>query len=167
MYIPFEELRAESRVWVYQGTRTLSASEEQTVTKLLHSFCAQWAAHGQPLKTSFKIEKGQFIVMAVDEDFHNPSGCSIDSSVGVLRHIQSTIGVNFLDRSVVPFLLNNQVALVPLTEIKSAFASGRLYPNSITLNTLAATKSEFDLHWQIPAEKSWMVKYLPKTTLSQ
>jgi len=167
MYIPFEELRAESRVWVYQGKRTLSSSELEAVSKLLYSFCAQWAAHGQPLKTSFKIEKEQFIVMAVDEDFHNPSGCSIDSSVGVLRQIQSTIGVDFLDRSIVPFLLDNQVTLVPLTEIKAAFASGRLNSNSITFNTLAATKSEFNLHWQIPAEKSWMVKYLPKTTLIQ
>jgi hypothetical protein len=167
MYIPFEELRAESRVWVYQGKRALSASEHEAVSKILHSFCSQWAAHGQPLKTSFKIEKAQFIVMAVDEDFHNPSGCSIDSSVGVLRQIQSAIGVDFLDRSVVPFLLNNQVTLVPLTEIKAAFTSGRLPSNSITLNTLAVTKSEFEIHWQIPAEKSWMVKYLPKTTLSQ
>lgn len=167
MYIPFEELSAESRVWVYLGKRALSASEEQTVTKLLRSFCAQWAAHGQPLKTSFQVEKGQFIIMAVDEDFHTPSGCSIDSSVGVLRQIQSAIGVDFLDRSVVPFLLNNQVTLVPLTEIKVAFASGRLQSNSITFNTLATTKTEFDLRWQIPAEKSWMVKHLSKTTLIQ
>jgi hypothetical protein len=167
MYIPFEELRAESRVWVYLGKRALSASELETVSKLLHSFCAQWAAHGQPLKTSFKIERSQFIIMAVDEDFHNPSGCSIDSSVGVLRQIQSNIGVDFLDRSVIPFLLNNQITLVPLTEIKAGFTSGRLKPNAITFNTLAATKGEFDVRWQIPVEKSWMVKYLPKTTLIQ
>jgi len=167
MYIPFEELRAESRVWVYLGKRALSASEHETVSKLLHSFCAQWAAHGQPLRTSFKISNDQFIVMAVDEDFHNPSGCSIDSSVGLLRQIQAAIGVDFLDRSVVPFLLNDQVTRIPLAEIKAAFTSGLLHSNSITFNTLAATRSEFELHWQIPVEKSWMVKYLPKTTLIQ
>ena len=99
MYVPFEELKAESRVWVYQANRPFSAEETKTVMTLLRSFCEQWVAHGQPLKASFKIEKNQFVVMAVDEDFHNPSGCSIDSSVGVLRQIHAATGVDLLDRS--------------------------------------------------------------------
>ncbi len=167
MYIPFEELRDESRVWIYQGKRALSAAEEETVTKLLQSFCAQWVAHGHPLKTSYKIERGQFIIMALDEDFHNPSGCSIDSSVAVLRQIQSAIDVDFLDRSVVSFFLDDKVELIPLIEIKAGFASGRLQSDTITFNTLAATKGEWQVRWQIAAEKSWLAKYLPKTTLTQ
>jgi hypothetical protein len=167
MYIPFDELNAESRVWIYQGNKTMSASEKSTIGQLLHSFCEQWAAHGQPLKTSFKIEFSQFVIMAVDEDFRNPSGCSIDSSVGVLRQIQSATGIDFLDRTLVPFYINNQVELIPLAEIKSAFASGRLKPDTITFNTLATTKGELELNWKIPAEKSWMAKYLPKTALTQ
>lgn len=167
MYIPFNELNAVSRVWIYQGKRPMSASEKSTIDPLLHSFCEQWAAHGQPLKTSFKIELNQFVIMAVDEDFRNPSGCSIDSSVGVLRQIQSATGIDFLDRTLVPFYINNQVELIPLAEIKSAFASGRLKPDTTTFNTLAATKDELELSWKIPAEKSWMAKYLAKTALTQ
>jgi hypothetical protein len=167
MFIPFEELNAESRVWVYQGKRAMSATEQSTISKLLHSFCEQWAAHGQPLKTSFKIELNQFIIMAVDEDFRNPSGCSIDSSIGVLRQIQSATGIDFLDRTLVPFYINNQVELIPLAEIKSGFVSGRLKPDTITFNTLAATRGNLELSWKISAEKSWMAKYLPKTALTQ
>jgi hypothetical protein len=167
MYIPFEELSAESRVWIYQGKRSMSASEKSTIGQMLHSFCEQWAAHGQPLKTSFKIELNQFVIMAVDEDFRNPSGCSIDSSVGVLRQIQSATGIDFLDRTLVPFYINNEVQLIPLNKIKSGFASGQLNPNTITFNTLATTKGEWDQQRQIPAEKSWMAKYLSKTALTQ
>jgi hypothetical protein len=167
MYIPFDELNTESRVWIYQGNRAMSASDKSTIDQLLHSFCEQWAAHSQPLKTSFKIELNQFVIMAVDEDFRNPSGCSIDSSVGVLRQIQSATGIDFLDRTLVPFYINNQVELIPLAEIKSAFAAGRLKPDTTTFNTLATTKGELELSWKIPAEKSWMAKYLPKTALTQ
>ena len=167
MYLPFDELNAESRVWIYQGNRAMSASEKSTIDKLLHSFCKQWAAHGQPLKTSFTIEFNQFVIMSVDEDFRNPSGCSIDSSVGVLRQIQSATGIDFLDRTLIPFYTNNQVELIPLAEIKSEFASGRLKPDTPTFNTLATTKGEVELNWKIPAEKSWMAKYLPKTALTQ
>ncbi|MEY4931209.1 MAG: hypothetical protein RI909_1933 [Bacteroidota bacterium] len=166
MYIPFEELSAESRVWIYQGSRPFTSHEVELVNKALTVFCEQWNAHGQALKSSFRIEKNQFVIMSVDEDFHNPSGCSIDSSVGVLRQIQSATGIDFLDRSKASFYLDDKVTLIPLTELKSGFSSGRLQASSITFNTLAATKSEWEAKWQLPAEKSWMAKYLSKAALA-
>lgn len=166
MYIPFEELSAESRVWIYQGSRPFTSHEEELVSKALRIFCEQWNAHGQALKSSFRIEKNQFVIMSVDEDFHNPSGCSIDSSVGVLRQIQAATGVDLLDRSKVAFYLDDKVTLIPLSEVKANFASGRLQASSITFNTLATTKAEWEAKWQVPVEKSWVTKYLPKTALT-
>jgi hypothetical protein len=166
MYIPFEELSAESRVWIYQGSRPFTSPEVELVNKALKAFCEQWNAHGQALKSSFRIEKNQFVIMGVDEDFHNPSGCSIDSSVGILRQIHGATGVDLLDRTRASFYINDQVVLLPLSELKSGFASGRLQASTITFNTLATTKVELDAKWEIPVEKSWMTKYLSKTTLT-
>ncbi len=104
--------------------------------------------------------------MSVDEDFHNPSGCSIDSSVGVLRQIHAATGVDLLDRSKVAFYLDNQVTLIPLSEVKANFTSGRLQASTLTFNTLASCKAEWETRWQIPVEKSWMAKYLPKAALA-
>jgi hypothetical protein len=167
MYLPFEEFPDESRVWIYTGTRAFTHAEEKSVTELLESFCTKWAAHGNPLRTSFKIEQSQFIVMALDEDFANPSGCSIDSSVGILRQIQASTGIDFLNRSVIPFVINNQVELVPLSNLKARFGSGELKSDTLTYHTLAATKGEWETNKTIRAEKSWMAKYLPKTALTQ
>jgi hypothetical protein len=166
MYIPFEELSSESRVWIYQGNRPFTPKEEESVNNILRSFCAAWAAHGEPLKSSFRIEKSQFVIMAVDEDFHNPSGCSIDSSVGVLRQIHSLTGVDLLDRTKVAFYIDGQVTLIPLSEIKSNFSAGRLQASTLTFNLLASTKAEWERKWQIPVENSWMAKYLTKTALT-
>jgi len=165
MYVPFEELSAESRVWIYQGSRTFTFNEVELVSKALKDFCVQWNAHGQALKSSFRIENNQFVIMSVDEDFHNPSGCSIDSSVGVLRNIHLATGVDLLDRSKVSFYLDDEVTLIPLSEVKANFKSGRLLASTITFNTLASTKAEWEEKWQIPTEKSWMVKYLSETAL--
>lgn len=165
MYFPFEELRDESRVWVYTGSRALTTAEEVSATEMLHAFCSRWAAHGHALKTSFKTERSQFIIMAVEEDFHAPSGCSIDSSVAVLRQIHTALGVDFLDRGKVPFDVNGTVTLIPLVELKNAFATGRLSPQTPCFNTLAATRLDIKNHWLIPAEKTWMTKYLAKSTL--
>jgi hypothetical protein len=166
MYVAFEELSADSRVWVYQANRPFTTEEINVTASMLRSFCEQWAAHGQALKSSYRIEKNQFVIMAVDEDYHNPSGCSIDSSVGVLRQINSATGVDLLDRTKVSFYIDDTVLLIPLSELKSSFASGRLRASTITFNTLATTKAEWEAKWQIPAEKSWMTKYLSKTALA-
>jgi hypothetical protein len=166
MFVEFEKLNPESRVWVYQGSRSFTPEELNGVTHALRSFCEQWNAHGQALRSSFKVEKNQFVIMAVDEDFHNPSGCSIDSSVGVLRQIHAATGVDLLDRTRAPFYIDDKVILFPLSEVKSGFASGRLQASTITFNTLASTKAELDSKWEIPVEKSWMTKYLSKTTLT-
>lgn len=166
MFVPFEKLSPHSRVWIYQANRKFNSAEEKTIATLLEDFCGQWNAHGEPLKSSFRIEKNQFVIMAVDEDFHNPSGCSIDSSVGVMRQIQATTGVDLLDRTKVPFYIEGNVELVPLIGLKSDFASGRLKASTMTFNTLAATKAELEDKWQIPAENSWMAKYLSKTALA-
>jgi hypothetical protein len=166
MYTPFEELSDESRIWIYQGSRPFTTAEVELVSKALMAFCEEWAAHGQPLKSSFRIENNQFVIMAVDEDFHNPSGCSIDSSVGVLRQIHSATGVDLLDRTQVSFYKDEKVELMPLAALKASFASGALQASTITFNTLATTKAEWKRKWMVAAENSWMVKYLSKSALT-
>ncbi len=165
MLVRFEEIPAESRVWVYAGNRSMTATEVDTANSMLVAFCEQWVAHGHPLKTSFKIENQQFIILAVDDDFHNPSGCSIDSSVGVMRQLQEAIGTDFLNRGMVSFYLNSSVIQVPFAELKSRFAAGEFDSSSLIFNTLIATKADFETRWLISAEKSWLAKYLPKPAL--
>jgi hypothetical protein len=165
MYTPFENLPAHARVWIYQADRKMSAAEEATVSFSMKSFCEQWVAHGQPLQTSFKIEYGQFLIVAVDEGFNNASGCSIDGSVRMLKGFQTQLNLNFLDPSKIAFFIDGEISLFPRTELKALFASGKLTNATLTFNNLVATKADFENQWEIVVEKSWMVKYLPNPTL--
>ncbi|MBN8653787.1 MAG: hypothetical protein J0L67_20325 [Cytophagales bacterium] len=166
MFIPFENLPADSRVWIYTGSKTFTEKETDLITELLKQFCEQWVAHGHPLQSSFLILENQFVVLAVNEDFHNPSGCSIDSSVGVLRKIHEITGIDLLDRKRVPFLVNQKIELIPLAHIKIQFQQGILQADTLTFNTLATTKNQLQ-NWKIAAESSWVAKYLPKPALTQ
>lgn len=164
MIIPFNELPLHARIWVYQCNRQLTTEETTEVSAVFKSFCEQWEAHGQPLKTSFQIVLNQFLVVSVDEGFNNASGCSIDGSVRILKNFQAK-GINFLDPSKIAFLVNDQVALYSRLELKSVFASGVLSASTTTFNNLVSSKAEFENNWEIAVEKSWMVKYLPTSTL--
>lgn len=165
MHIPFEQIPAHARVWVYQANRKMYASEEAKVSSSMKSFCEQWVAHGQPLQTSFKIEHNQFLIVAVDEGFNNASGCSIDGSVRMLKGFRTELNLNFLDPSKIAFLIDDEISLVSRTELKALFASDKLSNSTHTFNNLVATKADFESQWKITVEKSWMVKYLPNPTL--
>jgi hypothetical protein len=164
MFIPFEQLPTNSRIWVYQSDAALTEEQEQMVNSTLREFCDQWVAHGDPLRTSFKIDRKHFIILGVDEDASAPSGCSIDTSVRMLKDLNTRIGVDFLDRSFVTFLINGQIQQIPVGELKKAFSDGTLGASTPAFHTLAPSKAVYERDWILPAGKTWLAKFLPKTT---
>jgi hypothetical protein len=166
MKVSFEELTDNSRLWIYQASRIFTSAEEQMIHDQLEAFCGQWAAHGHPLRTSFKIEHQQFILLAADETYHLPSGCSIDSSVHVIKLLQKETGLDFFDRTLVAFKLNEVVTLIPMTKLKDDFTNGTLTSESLSFNNLVATKGEWQNNWLVPVKDSWLARYLPKSVVA-
>ncbi len=166
MYVDFSLLPDHARLWIYQANRKFSAAEEKVVRQEAHSFCDQWDAHGNPLKTSYKIEHNQFLILAVDEGFNGASGCSIDGSVHMLKSLQDRTQIDFFDRSKIAFLVKDEVKLIPLSELKEAFASGTLGRATMAFNVQATSKGTWGNHWLMAAEKTWLARYLPKTPVA-
>ncbi len=165
MLVVFDQLPDDARLWVYQSDRSFSKSEIEFISSSLREFCESWEAHGQPLATSFKIEHDQFVILAVNENVHGASGCSIDGSVRVLKSIQSNLGVDLLNRSV-PFLINNEVVLHPLSEAKALLANATIQEDTLTFNNAVSSKKDFLQNWKISTKNStWLAKYLPKKAL--
>ncbi|MBK5278094.1 MAG: hypothetical protein JJE09_04435 [Bacteroidia bacterium] len=166
MFVPFDALPPNARIWIYQSDRPLNSEEEKHLMGSLKAFCEQWKAHGQELKTSFKIERNQFVILAVDENYNDASGCSIDGSVRILKSLQQEGGINFFDRGLVAFQIENEVQTFYLQELKNIFLSGRLTASTLTFDNLVATKSDFDKAWLTTVDKTWLGKYLPKSTVA-
>ena len=165
MYIPFNKLAPESRMWIYQANRVLTNEEAELVSTKLKAFCDQWLAHGHPLKTSFKIEYNLFLILAVDENVSGASGCSIDGSVRMLKEFQTQLGIDFLDRSNIAFLVDNTLVLHKLADLKRLFNEGILTGKSASFNNALTLKHELETKWIEKASESWLSKYLPKREL--
>lgn len=166
MFIPFEELSATARVWIYQLDRSVNEQEKSEIEKVIKGFCNQWQAHGAPLRTSFQLMHNHFLVLAVDEKAGSASGCSIDGSVRVLKELGERYDIDFFNRTLAAFLINNEVVAYPLNQLKELFASGTLSPTAITFNNLVESKAAFLAHWMVPVSNSWLTRYLPKSTLA-
>lgn len=154
-----KEMPDHARIWVYQADRPFTTEEKQLIHKQFENFTRQWAAHGQKLQATFSIERDQFIVLAVDESYHQASGCSIDASVGVVRQIEQATGLSLLDRSQVAFLDNDRVRTKPFNQIKEAVQQGEIGSQTTIFNNAVQNTREWKEAWTLPAEKSWLKRY--------
>ncbi|HEY5691220.1 MAG TPA: hypothetical protein VIS49_07180 [Cyclobacteriaceae bacterium] len=166
MFVPFEELSPTARVWIYQLDRSVNEQEKSEIEKVIKGFCHQWQAHGAPLRTSFQLIHDHFLVLAVDEKAGIASGCSIDGSVRVLKELSERYNIDFFNRTLATFLIDDEVVAYPLNQLKGLFSSGTLSSTATTFNNLVESKAAFLENWMVPVGKSWLSKYLPKSTLA-
>lgn len=164
MYIPFEEMPAQARIWIYQASRPLSQVEETYAMELGKKFTTSWAAHGNPLQSSVKVFHQRFLVIAVDEAFNQASGCSIDASVALVKELEEKFNTSqeqfsFFDRSKVAFLHQDEIFVESTSQLKQQVAQGKIKPDTLTFNNVVNSKAQFDKEWIVPAKDSWLARY--------
>jgi hypothetical protein len=161
MFVPFESLPPTSRVWIYQSDRKFSVEEQAIIESALKLFTNRWAAHGQPLKASFQIVLEQFVIVAADENYQTPSGCSIDDSVRVMQEISKRIGADLFNRNLIAFKKGSVIETVNLQQLKQKYAEGVWEGSTLTFNNLVNTKQQFETEWVIAASATWLKRFVP------
>ncbi len=166
MFVPFETLPATSRLWIFQGDRKFTSPELTIISSHLELFTNGWSAHGQPLQASFQIREDRFIILAVNENVHQASGCSIDDSTRTLKEIGNAIRQDLFKRDLVSFRLGDKVESVKLSDLKNLYKTGIWNENTLTFNTLVVDKKHLDSDWLIPAKDTWLKRYFVNEQVS-
>ena len=159
MYIPFENLPQESRIWIYQSSRKFSDEEVAEIEKDLMQFIENWSAHGTSLEASFTIRYNRFIILSVNQEFHPTTGCSIDSSVGFIQNLEQKYSVDLLDKMNVAFKQGEFITYKTLLEFKKLAKDKSVSENTIVFNNLVNTIEELNEGWEIPASESWHSRF--------
>ncbi len=155
MFVEFDKMPYTSRIWIYQSNREFSSEEINVITLNAKKFIENWTRHGDDLKGSFTMVYNRFVVIAVDENFANVSGCSIDASVRFIQQIQSELNVDLLNKLHIAFKTNDDVNSVSLNDFRSFIASDKITQDTIVFNNLVNTKADFESKWEVPAKESW------------
>jgi len=159
MLIPFEEMPKSSRIWIYQSDRKLSDDELTIADEALNEFVTNWAAHSTPLKASYLTKYNRFIVLAVDQEYHAASGCSIDASVRVIQDLEQKFNVDLLDKMNVTYKTGEFIAHKSLIDFKKMAKEKAVNANTIVFNNLVNTIEEFEEFWEVPAGESWHSRF--------
>ncbi|MHB0961612.1 MAG: hypothetical protein ACYC5V_00245 [Gemmatimonadaceae bacterium] len=99
--VPFAELPADARVWLFGAAAPIDDVDEKRVLTAVDSFLLTWKAHGQPLWAARDWRDERFLAVGVDTSREGASGCSIDGLFRALKGIESGIGTTLLDSSLV------------------------------------------------------------------
>ena len=167
MYLPFDNLPEHSRIWIYQANRRLNSDEISIISDELSAFTSGWTAHGIPLSSSFDIRFNQFVLLAADENVQEASGCSIDDSVRKVKELEQKIKVDLFDRTCIAFLKDKDVITVPMNNLKGEYGRGVWRGSTLVFNNVITEKGELKTGWLVPAEITWLKRYLPSETLAR
>ena len=163
MNVAFTTLPLTARVWVYQANRPFTEAESSLIQARLSQVLAEWTAHGNTLKAGFDLPYQHFIVIGLDESLSGASGCSIDALFRHLKKLGEELNIDFFNRELVGFLVNNEVKLIPRVGLKSFFQQTNA--EVITFNNLVSDKQGLLQEWLQPAKTSWLKRYMPAVSV--
>lgn len=153
----------ESRVWIYQSNRLFSLAEAMEIEKILQTFANEWTSHGTPVKGFGTLFFGQFIILMADEAQTGVSGCSTDSSVRMIKMIESNMQVSLFERTNLAFVVKNKIELLPLQQVQYALEKQFIDENTLFFDNTVHNKATLQNSWIIPLGKSWLAKrFLPQ-----
>ena len=159
MLVSTNQLPDTSRLWIYQAERKLSANEQAQIENATSQFLKDWTAHGSNLKAAFELQHDQFLILFLDEDLSQASGCSIDASVNHIRNIENEIGISLINNDKVAFLIEDEINLLPVSGIKENVSKKAILPNTKLFNNTIQNLGEFKSKWLVDSSETWINRF--------
>ena len=156
MFVPFESLPSDSRIWIYQADRLLTEDEIDSIKSVAKNFIEEWTAHHLTLIASFEIFHKLFLVLSVDESHNDASGCSIDKSIHFIKSVEMKFQLSLFDRFKIAFRRNGEIGIKQMNDFFNLPKKELISENIFIFNNLISEKSEMETGWEIPLQKSWL-----------
>ena len=145
-----------NRVWIYQADRFFTEPELEIVEAKLKAFILEWTAHGSQLSAKVEVVYNLFIVLSVDENVAQVTGCSIDKSVHMLKDIEQTIQIDLFNRLLVTYRDDQgDLQIVSRDVFDALYQQGVVDEHTIVFNNMIQSPEEFESKWEVPLKDSW------------
>ena len=129
---------------------------------MLQEFVQNWNSHGAPVKGYANLFFGRFLIFMADETATGVSGCSTDSSVRLVKSIESKFKVDMFNRQSLAFVVKDKIEQVPLSQLSYAFENKFINEETPYFNNTILIKKQLLENWIIPIKDSWLKKQLTR-----
>jgi hypothetical protein len=160
MFIPFDNLSPQAKIWIYSSPRNFSDLEYAKMIEIIHHFVENWESHQQKLQASYQILDRRFIILAVDESVTKASGCSIDKSVEIIRQLSAILEVDLFDRLSINYTKGQEWQSCKTQDLKNKVMQQEFTNETLVFNTLAQSKEELTANTTLKVAETWLKKYV-------
>ena len=160
MIVDFNTLPSDSKLWIYQSNREFTSTELKEIKTLTESFLNNWQAHNEELEVSYQIKYNRFLILAVNESFNSPGGCSIDLSIRFIKDLSKKIDIDLLNRMNVSYRDNQEIKCLKLNDFKDLLNSKSINGGTIIFNNLVKTKIDYLNNWETNIKNSWLSQFI-------
>ena len=85
MLVPFKSLPKNSRIWIFPSSKEIDIHKKSKIKERLVKFISDWTSHNKNIQAGFELPYNRFIVIALNQNLQNASGCSIDSLMNIIQ----------------------------------------------------------------------------------
>ena len=157
MVTTFDLLPDDARVWIFTANQKLNAEIVSSIQKQLDQHLAGWTAHGNSLLAAHTILHDFFLVIGLNQNEADASGCSIDSLFRMIKMVGETVNIDFLNRENVALHTENGITLVERKSLKHFLAEKNA---QFVYNTLLNSKSDVIHLFKQEIKSSWVARFL-------
>lgn len=148
-----------TKVWIYQSSRLLSDAEVKQISKDLATFIKNWNAHGILLTSSFEIKHNFFIILMVDESVTSASGCSIDSSIRIIKQLEQKYNLDLFNRFNTVWRNEGLLEISNKNEFQELVSAKKIKPETIVYNNTVLNLKDLEKNWEITFKESWHSRF--------
>ena len=118
MFVDFEEIPEDAKVWVYPSSRKFYPNEIEVIEEKIKKFIESWKSDDTSFKASYKFLHNRFIILTADDIATELSNADIDTSISFILSLQETHEVALLDRMNICFKQGEHVQYKDLKDFK-------------------------------------------------
>tara|TARA_Y100000766_G_scaffold225188_1_gene197882 strand:+ start:1242 stop:1736 length:495 start_codon:yes stop_codon:yes gene_type:complete len=161
MYVNFNDLNKNSKVWVFQSSSEIPELSLENISNDSKDFLDQLNSHGNSLNSSFKLIYNHFLIIAVENIKNEISGCSIDTITRFVKNLELKYNLSFFDRLIVKYKKNNEnIKSTSLNEFKTMCKTKMIDDDITVFNNLVKNIYELENIWETNIHNSWLKRFL-------
>jgi hypothetical protein len=116
-----KDFNEASQIWIYYAPSIFSETQIHLVNQNMDTFLSQWNAHKVSLEAVGMILYNQCIVLSVNKETAQASGCSVDASVRFIKELGMKIQIDFFRRDLFYILENDNIIAEDIQNLNSYF----------------------------------------------
>lgn len=161
MFVDFNSLSEESKVWIYPSSRKFYPQEIDGLNEKLQHFVENWKSDQPDFKASVVLKYQRFIIFSSEENT-TLTNADIDAQVAFILQLQQEYEVELLDKMNVCFKQGEYTQYKELKDFKKLIKNKAVTGKTIVFDNLVQTKGELENYWEVPITESWYGRFIKK-----